>query len=68
MERVASGGIISTLSAGEGLICKFTGESFGLPPPRPKERKKKKKKGTEKKKTKYLYGISSSWGFRSRLG
>ncbi|WPH01739.1 Hypothetical protein R9X50_00459100 [Acrodontium crateriforme] len=25
MERVASGGIISNLSAGEGLVCKFTG-------------------------------------------
>lgn len=26
MERVASGGIISNLSAGEGLVCKFSGE------------------------------------------
>ncbi|PSN67948.1 DUF124-domain-containing protein [Corynespora cassiicola Philippines] len=25
MERVASGGIISNMSAGEGLVCKFTG-------------------------------------------
>lgn len=25
MERVASGGIISGLAAGEGLVCKFTG-------------------------------------------
>jgi len=25
LERVASGGIISNLSAGEGLVCKFTG-------------------------------------------
>lgn len=25
LERVASGGIISGLSAGEGLVCKFTG-------------------------------------------
>jgi uncharacterized protein (AIM24 family) len=25
IERVASGGIISGLSAGEGLVCKFTG-------------------------------------------
>ena len=25
MERVASGGIISNFSAGEGLVCKFTG-------------------------------------------
>jgi hypothetical protein len=25
MERVASGGIISGLSSGEGLVCKFTG-------------------------------------------
>ncbi|KAK1094011.1 hypothetical protein LTR48_001209 [Friedmanniomyces endolithicus] len=27
LERVASGGIISNLSAGEGLVCKFTGAS-----------------------------------------
>jgi hypothetical protein len=26
MERVASGGIISNMSAGEGLVCKFTGK------------------------------------------
>ncbi len=25
LERVASGGIISGLSSGEGLVCKFTG-------------------------------------------
>lgn len=25
MERVASGGIISGLASGEGLVCKFTG-------------------------------------------
>ena len=25
MERVASGGIISAVSSGEGLVCKFTG-------------------------------------------
>jgi len=25
LERVASGGIISSLAAGEGLVCKFTG-------------------------------------------
>lgn len=25
LERIASGGIISNLSAGEGLVCKFTG-------------------------------------------
>ncbi len=25
MERVASGGIISGISSGEGLVCKFTG-------------------------------------------
>jgi uncharacterized protein (AIM24 family) len=25
MERVASGGIISGVSSGEGLVCKFTG-------------------------------------------
>ena len=25
MERIASGGIISNLSAGEGLVCRFTG-------------------------------------------
>ena len=25
MERVASGGIISGLTSGEGLVCKFTG-------------------------------------------
>jgi len=25
MERIASGGIISNMSAGEGLVCKFTG-------------------------------------------
>jgi uncharacterized protein (AIM24 family) len=25
MERIASGGIISNISAGEGLVCKFTG-------------------------------------------
>lgn len=26
MERVTSGGIISSLSAAEGLVCKFTGK------------------------------------------
>ena len=25
LERVASGGIVSALSSGEGLVCKFTG-------------------------------------------
>jgi uncharacterized protein (AIM24 family) len=25
LERVSSGGIISNLAAGEGLVCKFTG-------------------------------------------
>lgn len=25
LERIASGGIISNMSAGEGLVCKFTG-------------------------------------------
>jgi uncharacterized protein (AIM24 family) len=25
LERIASGGIISGLSSGEGLVCKFTG-------------------------------------------
>jgi len=25
MERVASGGIMSNMMAGEGLVCKFTG-------------------------------------------
>ncbi|EMC92440.1 hypothetical protein BAUCODRAFT_27721 [Baudoinia panamericana UAMH 10762] len=25
LERIASGGLVSTLSAGEGLVCKFTG-------------------------------------------
>lgn len=25
LERVSSGGVISNLSAGEGLVCKFTG-------------------------------------------
>jgi uncharacterized protein (AIM24 family) len=28
IERVASGGIISNMSAGEGLVCKFTGTSI----------------------------------------
>lgn len=28
LERAASGGIISNMSAGEGLICKFTGMSL----------------------------------------
>jgi uncharacterized protein (AIM24 family) len=28
IERVASGGILSNVAAGEGLVCKFTGE-FG---------------------------------------
>ena len=27
LERIASGGIISNMSAGEGLVCKFTGMS-----------------------------------------
>jgi uncharacterized protein (AIM24 family) len=31
MERVASGGIISNMSAGEGLVCKFTGKSLVFP-------------------------------------
>jgi len=26
LERIASGGIISNISAGEGLVCKFTGK------------------------------------------
>lgn len=26
LERVASGGIISGMSSGEGLVCKFTGQ------------------------------------------
>jgi uncharacterized protein (AIM24 family) len=26
IERVASGGILSNVAAGEGLVCKFTGE------------------------------------------
>ncbi|KAJ9619824.1 hypothetical protein H2203_008095 [Taxawa tesnikishii (nom. ined.)] len=30
LERIASGGIISNMSAGEGLICKFTGEYISL--------------------------------------
>jgi len=25
LERIASGGVISNLAAGEGLVCKFTG-------------------------------------------
>lgn len=25
LERIASGGIVSNFSAGEGLVCKFTG-------------------------------------------
>ena len=29
LERIASGGIISNLSAGEGLVCKFTGMCKG---------------------------------------
>jgi uncharacterized protein (AIM24 family) len=28
IERIASGGIISNISAGEGLVCKFTGMSI----------------------------------------
>jgi len=28
LERVASGGIISGISSGEGLVCKFTGTSY----------------------------------------
>jgi uncharacterized protein (AIM24 family) len=28
LERVASGGIISNLSASEGLVCKFTGPGY----------------------------------------
>lgn len=28
LERIASGGIISNISAGEGLVCKFTGQSL----------------------------------------
>ena len=31
LERIASGGIISNMSAGEGLVCKFTGEFGGCP-------------------------------------
>ncbi len=30
LERVASGGIISGISSGEGLVCKFTGKSDGI--------------------------------------
>jgi len=26
IERVASGGILSNMAAGEGLVCKFTGK------------------------------------------
>lgn len=34
IERVASGGIISSMSANEGLVCKFTGKILRalLPP------------------------------------
>jgi uncharacterized protein (AIM24 family) len=28
LERIASGGIISNLSASEGLVCKFTGPGY----------------------------------------
>ena len=34
LERVASGGIISNFSAAEGLVCKFSGPSVPLSPPR----------------------------------
>lgn len=31
LERVASGGIISGISSGEGLVCKFTGKRLASP-------------------------------------
>jgi len=31
LERVASGGIISGISSGEGLVCKFTGKIYSIP-------------------------------------
>ncbi|KAI9663735.1 MAG: hypothetical protein M1821_007225 [Bathelium mastoideum] len=32
LERVASGGIVSGITSGEGLVCKFTGEQFPIHP------------------------------------
>lgn len=32
LERVASGGIISGMTSGEGLVCKFTGKSHSTLP------------------------------------
>lgn len=31
LERVASGGLISSMSASEGLVCKFTGKASAHP-------------------------------------
>lgn len=31
IERVASGGIISSMTANEGVVCKFTGKDLTIP-------------------------------------